>query len=91
MDNRYNEIRHEVGIVRAAMLETEASIRDQISVCTLRVDLSQRQFRGDRYWREADVPQKIALSRPPTVSVLLRSWKSAYIFQVKKKNRSGRR
>ena len=33
MDNRYNEIRHEVGIVRAAMLETEASIRDQISVC----------------------------------------------------------
>jgi hypothetical protein len=49
MDNRYNEIRHEVGIVRAAMLETEASIRDQISVCTLRLDLSQRQFRGDRY------------------------------------------
>ena len=91
MDNRVNKIRREITVLRAAMPAIEASIRDQISVCTLRVDLSQRQFRGDRYWREADVPQKIALSRPPTVSVLLRSWKSAYIFQVKKKNRSGRR
>jgi hypothetical protein len=61
MDNRYNEIRHEVGIVRAAMLETEASIRDQISVCvcTLRLDLTQRQFRGGPYWREAGICQNV--------------------------------